>query len=53
VQKEIKLGTLLATPLEPALKRPFSFVHQRHKFKARAMEELLEFAKMYCEAHPE
>jgi len=53
VQKELKLGTLLATPLEPALKRPFSFVHQRHKFKARAMEELLEFAKQYCEAHPE
>lgn len=53
VQKELKLNTLVAIPLEPALQRPFSFVHQRHKFKARAMEELLEFAKQYCEAHPE
>jgi DNA-binding transcriptional LysR family regulator len=53
VQKELKLNTLVAIPLEPPLQRPFSFVHQRHKFKARAMEELLEFAKQYCEAHPD
>ncbi len=52
VQKEIKLNTLVAIPLEPPLERPFSFVHQRHKFKVRAMEELLEFAKGYCESHP-
>jgi len=52
VQKEIKLNTLVAVPLEPPLERPFSFVHQRHKFKVRAMEELLEFAKQYCESHP-
>jgi len=52
VQKEIKLNTLVAVPLEPALERPFSFVHQRHKFKVRAMEELLEFAKQYCVSHP-
>lgn len=52
VQKEIKLNTLVAIPLEPPLERPFSFVHQRHKFKVRAMEELLEFAKSYCETHP-
>lgn len=51
VLKEIKLNTLVAIPLEPPLERPFSFVHQRHKFKARAMEELLEFAKQYCESH--
>jgi len=43
---------LVAIPLDPPLERPFSFVHQRHKFKARAMEELLEFAKQYCESHP-
>jgi len=53
VQKEIKLNTLVAIPLEPALERPFSFVHQRHKFKVRAMEELLDFAKQYCVSHPE
>ncbi len=52
VQKEIKLNTLVVIPLEPVLERPFSFVHQRHKFKVRAMEELLEFAKNYCESHP-
>jgi len=38
-------------PMDPSLDRPFSFVHQRHKFKARAMEELLAFAKLYCENH--
>jgi len=52
VQKEIKLNTLKAIPLNPPLERPFSFVHQRHKFKVRAMEELLEFAKQYCQSHP-
>jgi len=52
VQKEIKLNTLVAIPLDPPLERPFSFVHQRHKFKVRAMEELLDFAKQYCQAHP-
>ena len=51
VAKELKLGTLAAIPMEPTLERPFSFVHQRHKFKARAMEELLAFAKNYCESH--
>ncbi len=51
VQKELKLQSLVAIPLNPPLERPFSFVHQRHKFKVRAMEELLEFAKQYCETH--
>jgi len=53
VQKEIKLNTLVAIPLDPPLERPFSFVHQRHKFKVRAMEELLVFAKQYCVDHSE
>ncbi len=51
VSKELKLESLAAIPLLPALERPFSFVHQRHKFKVRAMEELLAFAKTYCEDH--
>ena len=51
VHKEIKLNSLAAIPLTPSLERPFSFVHQRHKFKVRAMEELLSFAKNYCEQH--
>ena len=51
VVKELKLNSLAAVPMDPSLDRPFSFVHQRHKFKARAMEELLAFAKLYCENH--
>ncbi|MCW8891153.1 MAG: LysR substrate-binding domain-containing protein, partial [Sedimenticola sp.] len=51
IQKELKLGTLVAINLEPTLERPFSFVHQKQKFRARVMEELLEFAQKYCEEH--
>jgi len=53
VQKELKLGTLVALTLEPRLERPFSFVHQKQKFRHRAMDELLEFARSYCKSHPE
>jgi len=48
VQKELKLGTLVALRLDPPLFRPFSFVHQKHKFRMRVMEELLDFARAYC-----
>jgi DNA-binding transcriptional LysR family regulator len=51
VSKELKLGTLVALNLEPALERPFSFVHQKQKFRLRAMDELLEFAQHYCKTH--
>jgi len=51
LSKELKLGTLAAIPLDPPLDRPFSFVHQKQKFRQRAMEELLEFARDYCKAH--
>lgn len=51
IQKELKLGTLVAINLEPVLERPFSFVHQKQKFRARVMDELLEFAQKYCEEH--
>ncbi len=51
--KELKLGTLVAIPLDPPLERPFSFVHQKQKFRQRAMDELLEFARQYCYNHPE
>ncbi len=53
VQKELKLGTLVALNMEPSLERPFSFVHQKQKFRHRAMDELLEFARSYCKSHPE
>lgn len=52
VQKELKLDTLRAIALEPQMRRPFSFVHQKQKFRLRVMEELLDFARAYCESHP-
>ncbi len=48
LSKEIKLGTLKAIPLNPPLMRPFSHVRQRHKFRHRAVGQLLEFAENYC-----
>ncbi len=48
IQKELKLGTLVAIDLDPPMERPFSFVHQKQKFRVRVMEELLEFARHYC-----
>jgi DNA-binding transcriptional LysR family regulator len=51
IQKELKLDTLRAVNLVPKLERPFSFVHQKQKFRLRAMEELLDFARDYCEGH--
>ncbi len=52
IEKELKLGTLVAIKLDPPVERPFSFVHQKQKFKVRAMEELLSFARSYCKSHP-
>ena len=49
VGKELKLATLVALPLKPVLKRPFSFVHQRQKFRLRAVEEFMRFAHERCE----
>ena len=51
VQKEIKLGTLVAIKTDPPIHRPFSFVHQKQKFRMRAMGELLSFARQYCKSH--
>ena len=53
IQKELRLGTLVAIELDPPLDRPFSFVHQKQKFRVRVMEELLEFARAYCKEHRE
>ncbi|MCG6974990.1 MAG: LysR family transcriptional regulator [Acidiferrobacterales bacterium] len=49
VEKEVKLGTLVALPLDPPLERPFSIVFQRQKFRIRAMDEFMEFAYDHCE----
>ncbi len=51
IQKELKLGTLVAVQLDPPIDRPFSFVHQKQKFRVRAMDELLNFARNYCKSH--
>lgn len=51
IQKELKLGTLVAIRTEPPINRPFSFVHQKQKFRMRAMDELLSFARNYCKSY--
>jgi len=51
IQKDLQLGMLKEISLEPPLLRPFSFVHQRQKFRIRAMEELLNFARNYCRSY--
>lgn len=49
ISKELKLSSLVSVPLNPPLSRNFSFVRQRQKFKVPAMEELLDFARNYCQ----
>jgi DNA-binding transcriptional LysR family regulator len=51
IDKELKLGSLVAVNLDVPIERPFSFVHQKQKFRLRAMEKLLDFAKNYCKEH--
>ncbi len=48
LSKELRLGTLSAIPLDPPILRSFSHVRQKHKFRHRAVGELLEFAIDYC-----
>ncbi len=50
IVKELRLQTLVSIPLDPPLERPFSFVRQKQKFRQRAMDELLDFARNYCAA---
>ncbi len=49
LSKELKLDTLSAIPLDPPLLRPFSHIKQKHKYRHKAVGELLEFAMEYCE----
>ncbi|NKB63354.1 MAG: LysR family transcriptional regulator [Gammaproteobacteria bacterium] len=49
MEKELALNSLCAIPLECPIRRPFSIVHQRQKFRLRAMDEFLEFAQAHCE----
>ena len=50
IEKELKLKVLNKLDLEPQLEREFSFVRQRQKFRLRAMDELLDYARGYCES---
>ena len=47
--KELELKTLKSINLDPPLRRPFSLVHQRQKFRIRAMQEFLNFAHEQCD----
>ncbi len=49
IVKELKLGTLVARPLDPPLERPFSMVYQRQKFRLHAMNEFMKFSREHCE----
>lgn len=44
VAKELKLGTLLALPLEPRLIRTLTLVHPREKFRSRLLTAFVDFA---------
>ena len=49
IEKELKLGTLCALPLDPPLQRDFYFVRQRYKFRTRIMDKLYKFTQNYFE----
>ncbi len=49
--KELQLNALKLLYLDPPLQRPFSFVHQKQKFRVLAMDGLLNFARNYCTTH--
>jgi DNA-binding transcriptional LysR family regulator len=44
VAKELKLGSLVAVPLEPRLIRTLSIVYPREKFRSRLLSTFVEFA---------
>jgi DNA-binding transcriptional LysR family regulator len=48
LNKELKLNTLKSIKLDPPLTRPFSHIRQKHKFRHKAVGELLDFAVEFC-----
>ena len=42
IQKELKLGDLIAVPLQPRLNRPLSLVYANEKFQSRLLQTFLE-----------
>lgn len=51
LKKELKLRSLVAVPLDPPLKRSFSLVWQKNKFRMHALDEMVNFAMQYCKEH--
>ncbi len=52
MEKELTLNALRAVPLAPPIRRPFSLVYQRQKFRLQAMQEFLDFAQLHCKSRP-
>ncbi len=50
LEKELALKSLCAIPLENPIRRPFSIVYQRQKFRLKAMDEFLEFIQAHWAA---
>ncbi len=48
IEKELILKSLRAIPLANPIRRPFSIVYPRQKFRLRAIDEFLEFARTLC-----
>ncbi len=44
IAKELKLGALVAVPLEPRLIRTFSLVYPKEKFRSKVLTTFVEFA---------
>ena len=42
--KEVKLGMLVAVPLQPRLIRPLSLVYPKEKFRSKLLGTFVEFA---------
>lgn len=51
IVKELKLGDLVAVPLQPRLVRPLSLVYAREKFRSRLLQVFLDFACSSLRAH--
>jgi DNA-binding transcriptional LysR family regulator len=47
IEKERLLGRLAGVSLDPPIKRPFRIIYQRQKFRFRAIEAFVTFAKTY------
>ncbi len=45
IAKEVKLGDLVAVPLDPPLHRPLSMVYAREKFRSRLLQTFLDFVQ--------